>query len=132
MGGSKWPFWGVRTLWMAPKLILQNSLRGTEASYGSKIFDSIQKLSYFEIRNFGRISYKECSTNLNFRVLQISLSIFAPSSWIFYQFYITSRQKTFTESIMKFYEWRFYVTLTWKNPKFWRFLAIFVKVSTTN
>ena len=33
---------------------------GTEAFYGIKIFDYVQKLSQFEVRNFGRISYKKC------------------------------------------------------------------------
>ena len=30
-----------------------------EAFYGTKIFDYIQKLSHFEVRNFGRISFKK-------------------------------------------------------------------------
>ena len=45
------------------KIMLSLSYRtpqgGTEAFYGINIFDYVQKLSHFEVRDFGRISYKK-------------------------------------------------------------------------
>ena len=59
---------GVRIEKIMLSLFEISPQEGTETFYRMSKFSRVQKLFYFEVRSFGRISYKKNTKNLIFRI----------------------------------------------------------------
>ena len=89
---------------------------GTEAFYGMSKFSRVQKLLHFEVRSFGRISYKKIRKIWNLEYFTQNVSGVA----IFVQFCSNLHQSLLTYVLTI---WTSEFLIFWKMADLWQFLS---------
>ena len=98
---------GVRVKKIMLSLFERSPWEGTEASYRMLKFNCVQKLLYFEVRGFGRISYKIVRKiwNLGYFTQNVSgIAIFVRFCWNLHHSILPYRQTIFSAEFLIFWK----------------------------